>query len=276
VSGVHGRPTLVAFHAHPDDEVLLTGGVLAAAAARGHRVVLVVATSGGAGLSDGEAGEQLARRRERELRASAAALGCARVVLLGYADSGMDGRAVPSSGRRRFADVEVEAAAADLARLLRQEAAAVLTVYDARGGYGHPDHVQVHRVGVRAAQLAGTPVVLEATVDRDVLRLVLGAARLAGRLVPRLPLLPSSEVYTPRAQITHRVDVRPWLPAKRAAMAAHASQAVGGDGPRTLAVLLRLPGPLLRRVVGTEWYVQRDITPPSRPYPDLFAAVPDG
>lgn len=266
--------TLVAFHAHPDDEVLLTGGTLAGAAARGHRVVLVVATRGGAGLSDRPGGEALAARRERELRASAAALGCARVVPLGWADSGMDGAADVPPGQERFADADVETAAVRLAALLREEDAAVLTVYDPRGGYGHPDHVQVHRVGVRAAELAGTPVVLEATVDRDLLRRALGAARLAGRLVPRLPLLPTVEVYTPRAQITHRVDVRPELAAKRAAMAAHASQAVGGSGPRTLAVLLRLPPVLLRRVLGTEWFVQRGITVPSRPYPDVFATVP--
>lgn len=266
--------TLVAFHAHPDDEVLLTGGVLAAAAAGGHRVVLVVATSGGAGLSDVGAGEELARCRERELRASAEVLGCARVVLLGYADSGMDGAAATAPGAPRFADVDLEVAAGRLAEVLREEEATVLTVYDARGGYGHPDHVQVHRVGVRAAQLAGTPVVLEATVDRDLFRLVLSAARLAGRLVPRLPLLPATQVYTPRAEITHRVDVRAWLPAKRAAMAAHTSQSVGGAAPRTLAVLLRLPDFLLRRVVGTEWFVQRGIRAPRRPYPDVFATAP--
>lgn len=269
------RPaTLVSFHAHPDDEVLLTGGVLAAAAAQGHRVVLVVATDGGAGLSDSGPGESLARRRRRELQASADALGCARLVRLDYADSGMDAQAPHPPGRRRFVDVDVDVAAGQLADILREEGAGVLTVYDPRGGYGHPDHVQVHRVGVRAAQLAGTPVVLEATIDRDLLARALATVRLAGRLMPRLPLLPSSEVYTPRAEITHRVDVRPWLPAKRAAMAAHASQSVGGGAPRTLAVLLRLPRSLLRRVVGTEWFVQRGITPPTRPYPDIFTTVP--
>src|SRR5205085_2707516 len=83
--------TMVSFHAHPDDEALLTGGTLARAAAEGHRVVLVVATAGGAGLTSSAvlAEGQLARRRLAELHRSAEALGCARVECLGYQDSGM-------------------------------------------------------------------------------------------------------------------------------------------------------------------------------------------
>ena len=91
--GARGMSTLLAFHAHPDDEALLTGGTLARAAAEGHRVVLVTATDGARGLAgaaDGR-GATLARTRHAELLASAAALGCARVVWLGYADSGLSG-----------------------------------------------------------------------------------------------------------------------------------------------------------------------------------------
>src|SRR3954452_10018555 len=87
------RPlTIVAFHAHPDDEALLTGGTLARAAAAGHRVVLVTATGGEAGLADAAstAGGPPAVR-PAELARAAAALGVARSVLLGYADSGLDG-----------------------------------------------------------------------------------------------------------------------------------------------------------------------------------------
>ena len=145
--------TLVAFHAHPDDEALLTAGTMARAAAEGHRVVLVVATDGASGLVGSDvlaAGESLADRRLAELRRSATALGCARVELLGYADSGLDGhrgrrggvRPAPTSRRRP----------ARLAELLVEEDADALTMYDPAGGYGHPDHVQVHRVGARAAR----------------------------------------------------------------------------------------------------------------------------
>ena len=154
---------LVSFHAHPDDEALLTAGTLARAAAEGHRVVLVVATGGEAGLSDTAPGAELAARRADELDRSAAALGCAKVIRLDYPDSGM------RNEHRGFASLPVDEPAERLAGILRAERADALTVYDRNGGYGHPDHVQVHRVGHRAAELAGTRLVLEATVDRTAL-----------------------------------------------------------------------------------------------------------
>src|SRR5689334_5643977 len=173
--------TLLAFHAHPDDEALLTSGTLARAAAEGHRVVLVSATAGEVGLAASQFGTAatLAGHRREELQRSADAIGAARVEFLGYGDSGLDGQAVPADGLEAFARADVEGAAQRLAALLREEGADVLTSYDASGGYGHPDHVQVHRVGARAAELAGTPVVLEATVDQDLLR---RAVRVASRL----------------------------------------------------------------------------------------------
>jgi len=62
--------------------------------------------------------------------------------------------------------------------------------------------------------------------------------------------------FTPRSEITYRVDVRPFIAAKRASLQAHASQAAADDGPRTLSALLKLPKPLFRRVLGREWYRQ--------------------
>jgi LmbE family N-acetylglucosaminyl deacetylase len=99
--------TVVAFHAHPDDESLLTGGTLARCAAEGHRVVLVTATLGGAGGP--------AAGRAAELAAAATALGCARVEVLGYHDSGLHGDA-PGA---RFADVPKDEVALRLAGILR-------------------------------------------------------------------------------------------------------------------------------------------------------------
>lgn len=263
--------TLVCLHAHPDDEALLTGGLIARATAEGHRVVLVVATRGEHGLTDGARAEGLGHRRTGELDAAAAALGARDVRWLGYADSGMADR--PSGEDDAFADADVELAAGRVAAILRAEGADVLTIYDPAGGYGHPDHVQVHRVGVRAAELAGTPVVLEATVDRDALLRVTGLLRRLPGLRRRWALPPLGAAYTPRVLLTHEVDVRPYVARKRAAMAAHASQRSGDAGVRTLGVLLRLPGPLFARAVGREWYRERGRPPGGPLSDDVFASL---
>jgi LmbE family N-acetylglucosaminyl deacetylase len=259
---------LVSFHAHPDDEALLTAGTLARAAAEGHRVILVVATAGEAGLAGQPPGSALATTRLAELRVSAAAIGCARVVELNYPDSGMHNE------HKGFASLDLDEPARRLAAVLTEEAADALTSYDAHGGYGHPDHVQVHRVARRAAELAGTPVVLEATVDRTVLLRVTW-------LLHKLKLAPADfapdrlrQAYSTRADITHRVDVRGYLDQKRASMRAHASQAGGGSDTRTLAYLLRLPRPLFRLAVGTEWFVEAGRAPGTAgPSDDIFQTL---
>lgn len=245
--------TLVAFHAHPDDEALLTSGTMAKAAAAGHRVVLVTATDGGQGLAAGEFRDdgELGARRLTELQHSADALGVARVVHLGYADSGMDGE----TPAHAFVDAQPADAAQKLATILEQESADVLTTYDPNGGYGHRDHVRVQEVGALAAELAGTRRVLQATVPRD---LLVGALKTVSK-VYRFPDAFDLEVYersfSARRDITHRIDVHRHIAAKRASMAAHASQATADDGDRTLAAFLRIPRPVYDLVFGREWFV---------------------
>ncbi|WP_433293849.1 PIG-L family deacetylase [Actinoplanes sp. CA-030573] len=266
------RFTLVAFHAHPDDESLLTGGTLARAAAEGHRVVLVVATLGEAG-AQGPA-EQVATRRHAELLRAAAALGCARVAVLGYRDSGLHGDAPPAAGGRpRFVDVPVAEAAAGLIAILREERAHVLTGYDAHGGYGHPDHRHLHHVARHAAAAAGTPVLLEATVDRGRLRAALRLMRPAGRLLPRLPLTASSGSYAARSDTTHVVDVGRFWRQKREALRMHETQMRGGPGIRTVALLGRLPGPVFRAVAGREWFIETGREPAARADDDVFISL---
>jgi LmbE family N-acetylglucosaminyl deacetylase len=252
--------TLVAFHAHPDDEALLTSGTMAKAAAQGHRVVLVVATDGALGLAsdDFRADGDLSTVRLAEAQRSADALGVDRVEWLGYADSGHDGP-LPQDppGQVRFCRAPVEEAAERLAAVLTAEGADVLLTYDARGGYGHRDHVRVHEVGARAAEIAGTPRVLEATVPRDT---IARAVRLAARVYPfPKEFDPTSfeRAFTARADITHRVSVRGHIAAKRASMRAHASQASNDgsqSGDRTLAAFLRIPRPFYDIVFGREWF----------------------
>ena len=268
--GTRQRFTLVAFHAHPDDEALLTGGTLARAAAEGHRVVLVTATSGERGLAgpqDGH-GPRLASAREAELAEAAAALGCDRVVSLGYGDSGLR----PDPGDvHAFAHADVQAAAERLAEVLREERADVVTIYDPNGGYGHPDHVQVHHVGVRAARLAGTPVVLEATVSAGLFRIALLVTRAFGHRPP----LGARRVFSDRRAITHRVRVRDVLPAKRAALLAHGTQRRADGRRRILDLVLALPPTVFALVFGHEWFVEhgRD---PARREDDVFASLRAG
>jgi LmbE family N-acetylglucosaminyl deacetylase len=267
--------TVVFFHAHPDDEAMLTGGTMARLAAEGHRIVLVTATAGEAGLASGRFTNDgtLGARRRHELQTAAQALGCARVELLGYADSGM--AEAPSGAPDSFAAADVDEAARRLADVLDAEHADALTGYDAAGGYGHPDHRQVHRVARRAAEIAATPVLLEATLDRR-------AVRRAARAVTATPLRRRFPTLDPAAfetcfsdphDITHRVDVTRYLAAKRAALAAHVSQTSADDEARTLSGLLRLPAPLFRIAFGREWYVEAGRTPGRRPLDDPLATL---
>jgi len=243
---------------------------MAKLAAQGHRVVLVVATAGEAGLtaaalsSDGGLGD----RRLAELDASAAAVGVHRLETLGYADSGLASRptSAPLTGLPRFVDADRQEVVGRMAAILEQERASVLTSYDANGGYGHPDHLAVHAVGAAAAELAGTPVVLEATVPRDRLLAAAGAVNRLLTRSRRVDLDPWAHAYSAAADITHRIDVRGQARQRRASMRAHASQATADSGPRTLGIFTRIPPPLFGLVFGREWYRQSRpaINPPTR------------
>jgi LmbE family N-acetylglucosaminyl deacetylase len=262
--------TVVFVHAHPDDEVFLTGGTMARLSAEGHRVALITATNGERGLAaddlapDGELGAV----RASELARSARALGCHEVYPLGYPDSGLQ----PSDGAPDvFSRLPVEALAAQVGRLLTDLRADIVCGYDRAGGYGHPDHVQVHHVTRRAAQLAHTRLI-EATVNRLALKRLLRVAA---------PLLPAEPQYRPASitgrfshpsEISHVVRVGRYVAAKRDALAEHASQAGGGDERRLAAILLRLPGPLCSVVLGREWFIEDGHPRPAR-LPRLFASA---
>jgi LmbE family N-acetylglucosaminyl deacetylase len=234
------------FHAHPDDEALLTAGTMARASAEGHRVVLVVATDGGLGRTRAALGaaDDLGRVRLGELDVAARLLGVHRLVYLGYADSGAAQEVPPDpAGRVRFGRAPIAKAAGMLAAVLSEEHADVLVTDDAGGGYGHRDHIRAHRVGATAARFAGTPHRLEATIP---------------------------VVYSPARSITHCVDVSPYIPLKRAALAAHASQSsrdTGGD--RGMVRWLRLPQAVFGWAFKREWFI--DETAGRRLVRDVFA-----
>ena len=245
--------TVAFFHAHPDDESIATGGTMARLTAEGHRVVLVHATMGDKGeVPDGflDPGETLAERRTREVDAAARAVGVARAEFLGYGDSGMAGTA-DNDDPRCFWQADVDTAATKLAQLLEEENVDVLVTYDEKGQYGHPDHIQVHRVGVRAAELAGTGRVYENTVDQDAIKAMIEAnsADIPDEEMP--PVEDFSTLGMPGHLITTRVDVSDYLVQKRAAMAAHASQI------SETSFFLAQPGDRFREMWGTEWYIRR-------------------
>ncbi|NNE74895.1 MAG: GlcNAc-PI de-N-acetylase [Acidimicrobiales bacterium] len=249
--------TAVFFHAHPDDEAIATGGTMALAAEAGHRVVLVLATQGEQGepiegvLADGE---QLGDRRAAEVADAAAILGVHRYEFLGYRDSGMMGE--PTNDEPDcFWQADLDEAADRLADILREESADVLTVYDSHGGYGHPDHIQVHRVGIEAATRAGVERVFESTMNRTRIMAMVDAmieADLADAdMKERRANMDDEPFGSPESSLTHCIDVAAIAGRKKAAMAAHASQ-IGPD-----AFFLTMPDDQFAASFGREWYIAR-------------------
>jgi LmbE family N-acetylglucosaminyl deacetylase len=256
--------TIVSFHAHPDDESIGTAGTLARASAAGHRVVLVFATRGELGEPVPgvlEPGETLAVRRSAECYAAAAALGAKRVEFLGFTDSGMMGE--PSNNAPYcFWQASVEHAARRLAVILDEEEPDVLTTYDDNGGYGHPDHIQVHRVGRRAGELSAVPVVAQSTVNRD--WVTRGMRGTAGADSPTWEVPPEvQKMGKPEAEITHRVQAVDFVEQKRASMRAHASQMAPDH------FLLAMPDPMFAMGMGVEFYIVES-APTGAAAPELF------
>ena len=244
--------TVVAFHAHPDDEVLLTGGTIARLSAEGHRVVVVMACDGDVGRNP----QQKPGVRLEEFHTSVRILGADKALHLGYADSGHGPILFDDPpGRVRFARADVEEAAGKLAAILEEEQADLLIGYDPQGGYGHRDHVQVHKVGARAAALTGIRVV-EATIPRElVARAALPLVVL--RLRRRHRLMEMRHYGTPRSAITHRIDVRRYAARKQRALAAHRTPLYNaGRSSRLFRLMVRLPVPLFRLIAGREWFAE--------------------
>jgi LmbE family N-acetylglucosaminyl deacetylase len=246
--------TVVAFHAHPDDEAILTGGTLARLAAEGHRVVIVVACSGAIWPSQGTV-------RLEQFRRSAALVGAARAEHLGYYDSGHGPVLFPDPPDGvRFVRADLEEAAGRLASILRSERADLLLSYDQAGGYGHPDHIRVHEVGALAARLTGVRV-LEATGPRELLIQAFAVLTLV-RLAVRHPLRDVRGYGTPRSAITHRVNVRRYAAAKRAALAVHVTPVYGkGRMWRVWRLAVALPAPVFGLLLGREWFVEPGAAP---------------
>ncbi|HYB89024.1 MAG TPA: N-acetyl-1-D-myo-inositol-2-amino-2-deoxy-alpha-D-glucopyranoside deacetylase [Streptosporangiaceae bacterium] len=261
---------LLLVHAHPDDESIETGATMAAYAARGAHVALVTCTRGELGevippdlaYLAGDGG-RLGEYRAGELAAACAALGVTDHRFLGgpgrWRDSGMMG--LPDNQDPRcFWRADVAEAAAELAAVIRDVAPQVVVTYDANGFYGHPDHIQAHRVTRRAVAVAADPAAapggspwrvakLYATaVPRSVLAgaIRLGPAPPAGFIeagsVADLPFGVADE------EVTTEIDGTAHLAAKTAALRAHATQ-IAVDGP-----FFALADMVGQRIGGREYY----------------------
>lgn len=242
--------TLVCFHAHPDDEAIATGGLMALAAAAGHRVVLVCATRGEQGepqegvLLDGEA---LWERRVVELAEACALLGAEEPRLLGYEDSGMIGEPT-NDNPACFWQADHDEAVNRMADILREVDADVLTIYDENGGYGHPDHIRVHTVGLAAAEAVGIEHVYEATMNRDAMVEMIEAARAAGEDLGDDDDTDPNEFGTPTKDIAFGLNVTAVVDRKKQAIVAHRSQ-VGPD-----SFFLKMPAEAFTMAFGFEWF----------------------
>jgi LmbE family N-acetylglucosaminyl deacetylase len=192
-------------------------------------------------------GDDISTVRESETAQACAQLGVERVEFLRYQDSGMPGD--PANHHPdAFARAEPDRAAVRAAAMAAEEHADAIVIYDAGGIYGHPDHIQVHHVGTRAARLAGVATIYESTVDRDYLR----RAQVAHLVVDaRQTLPPDLRLGVPAAMVSTEITVGAHLDTKRAAIAAHQSQVL------TDSAVVTMPPDVFAHVYGHEWYIRR-------------------
>ncbi len=266
--------TLMAVHAHPDDEGTGTGGVLARYADEGIRTVLVTCTNGElgdgpGGVKPGEPGHDdvaVVALRRQELEASCRVLGVTNLELLGYHDSGMMGWP-QNDAPNAFWHIPVDTAAARLAALMEQYRPQVVVTYDENGFYGHPDHIQANRITLAAARATGIPDKLYYTaVPRS---LIAGFGDLLAEQGIELPdeVGEDPDFGTPDELITTEVDCTAWSDRKYDSLAAHASQSDN-------IFFLRMGRPLFAAVFAREMFVRvHDRTGAPVPEDDLFAGL---
>jgi N-acetyl-1-D-myo-inositol-2-amino-2-deoxy-alpha-D-glucopyranoside deacetylase len=255
---------LMLVHAHPDDETVMDGVTMAKYVAEGAGVCLVTCTLGEEGevlVEDlahlgADHGDDLGSHRLGELKVAMEILGVTDFIRLGgdgrYRDSGMaydaEGRAIPRDVLREgiFWTADLLEAANELVPVIRDRRPQVVITYNEAGNYGHPDHIQAHRVAMYATQLAGVPSYRQDLGEPWTVTRVYWSAMSKSRVLAGIKALrdagdtetfqeldpegPLSALMSDDADIAVEIDGTPWIAQKLAAMRAHATQ-ITADGP---------------------------------------------
>jgi LmbE family N-acetylglucosaminyl deacetylase len=269
--------TLMAVHAHPDDEASSTGGVLALYSDEGIRTIVVTCTNGEfgdgpAGLKPGEEGHDtadVAQIRLAELRESIKHLGVTELEVLGYHDSGMpewEYRNSPDA----FCNVPLDTVAGRIGALMEQYRPAVLITYDPDSTYQHPDHVHAARAALAAAKATNIPAKVYLTaMRRSGFQKIAEALRAAGEDVPEWEMTEEEErkMRESEAQITTTVDIASVLDRKRTALLSHSSQIAD-------SWFSKIPPEIAAEVFGQETFIRFfNKAQASVPETDLFAGL---
>ena len=277
--------TLMAVHAHPDDEAIGTGGILAKYSAQGTKTVLVYGTRGEVGeilnpdFVYPSPGLKIKDIRALELDKALKVLGVESVDFLEYRDSGMPG-SPENLHPQAFAQADMQEATGRLVDIIRRFCPHVIVTYNERGFYGHPDHIMANRVTLRAFDTAGDPL-FESTKGLKPWRptklyyTATPVERLRMRYRMALergekPGFNPEVLGTPEEEITTIMDVREYLPQKLKALNCHQSQI----GPNSF--FRRLPKEWIEEALGYEHFVcVNGCNPSDRKETDLFEGLRD-
>jgi LmbE family N-acetylglucosaminyl deacetylase len=274
---------MLACFAHPDDEVFSCGGVMTLNRQRGIHTTLVCATKGEAGeISDPALAnrDNLGLARGRELAAAASILGVDDLRFLGYRDSGMAGSA-DNEHPAAYARTPDSAVVSRLARLIREVRPQVVVTFDPTGGYGHPDHIAIHRHTVTAVRLAADPTytpngeepwqvsrLFYPAFDRDMFIALREQLIAQGDTPPNWGDSEDGGPPLPEQPVHARINIEAVVDAKWAAFQCHRTQ-FGPDHP-----FMRVPEAFVKGLLREEWFEQAwPATKPAQPYHDLFQGL---
>ena len=266
--------SLMCVHAHPDDECISTGGTLLLAADEGIRTAVVTCTGGERGeihnMDEESIRPRLAEVRREELAASLRVLGAGEPRFLGYVDSGMMGTE-DNTDPASFWQASMDEAIGRLVAQIREFKPDVFVTYDAFGGYGHPDHMQTHRVGLLAAEACAVPALYPEAGPAWRVKKVYAATMPKSAIFRAVTLLTEAGLPSPFPVVDRvedvplgvdddelgaAIDVRSVVKRKLEALHCHQSQL----DPESF--FLNVPEEFSDEAFGTEWYVpmRSDVT----------------